>query len=97
MRSLRRRASARSLASTARNSSACRSAITLPLPDRRPLQPSTSEENSQALWVVSTFTGRGRFCSVRMCISCCGTFPAQSLMARMLGTCSIIFSSVSRG
>ena len=31
--------------------------MTLPLPDSRPLQPSTSEGSSQALCVVSTFTG----------------------------------------
>ena len=43
--------------------------MTLPLPESRPLQPSTSEESSQALWVVSTFTGRGRLCSVRTCHS----------------------------
>ena len=54
------------------------------------MQPSTSEENSQAEWVVSTFTGRGRLCSVRICISCCGTLPAQSLIARIAGTCSTI-------
>ncbi len=88
---------ARSFARTAWKSSACRSAITLPLPESNPLPPSTSEENSHALCVVSTLTGRGRFCSRRMCISCCGTLPAQSLMARMVGTCSHIFSSVSRG
>jgi hypothetical protein len=35
---------------------ACNSAITLPEPDSNRLQPSTSEENSQALCVVSTFT-----------------------------------------
>ena len=56
-----------------------------------------ASENSHALWVESTFTGRGRLCSVRMCISCCGTLPDQSLMARMDGTSSHIFSSVSRG
>ena len=43
--------------------------MTLPLPDSSPLQPSTSEGNSQALWVESTFTGRGRLCSVRTCHS----------------------------
>ncbi len=43
--------------------------MTLPEPESRPLQPMTSEENSQALCVVSTFTGRGRFCSVRTCHS----------------------------
>ena len=34
-------------------------AITLPEPDNKPLQPSTSNEKSEALCVVSTFTGRG--------------------------------------
>ena len=45
------------------------SAITLPEPDSSPLQPSTKDENSHELCVVSTFTGRGRFCRVRMCHS----------------------------
>ena len=48
MRSLIRRASARSLAFTAWNNADCRSAMTLPEPERRPLQPSTSELNSHA-------------------------------------------------
>ena len=47
--------------------------------------------------MLSTFTARGRLCRVRICISCWGTFPAQSLMARMLGTSSTILRSVSRG
>ena len=50
-------------------SSTCNAAIVLPAPERRPLQPATSELNSQALCVVRTLTGRGRFCSVRMCHS----------------------------
>ena len=33
--------------------------MTLPAPDSSPLQPSTSDESSQALCVVSTVTGRG--------------------------------------
>src|SRR5664279_4333717 len=80
MRSAKRLASARSLPCTARNSFACRSAMTLPEPDNRPLGPSTSEANSHDECVVSTFTGRDRFCSVRMCHSWCGTLPIQSLI-----------------
>ncbi len=53
-RSLTRRASARSLALTAwRNSSDCRSAMTLPEPERSPLQPRTSELISHQLCVES--------------------------------------------
>src|SRR6516225_3580823 len=63
MRLLSRLASARSWAWTARNKAACRSAMTLPLPERSPLQPSTRELSSQALWVVSTLTGGWRLCS----------------------------------
>src|SRR5713101_2576152 len=97
MRSLMRPASARSSPRTARNSADCRSGITLPLPESRPLQPSTSELRSQALWVESTLTGRGRLCSVRTCHSCCCRLPHQSLMARMFGISSHIRSSVSGG
>ena len=43
--------------------------------------PSTSELRSQALWVLSTLTGRSRPCSSRICISCWATLPDQSLMA----------------
>ena len=71
--------------------------MTLPEPERSPLQPSTSELNSQALWVESTLTAGLRLCSSRTCISCCATLPAQSLMARMVGTSSHILMSVSRG
>ena len=71
--------------------------MTLPLPDNKPLQPSTSELNSHALWVESTFTGRGRLCNVRTCHSCCATLPAQSLMAWMVGTSSHSRSKVSFG
>ena len=97
MRSFTARARARSLPFTALNSSDCRSAMTLPAPDRRPLQPSTSELNSHELCVVSTVTGRGRFCNSTMCRSCCGTLFDQSLMARIVGTASSNRASVSRG
>ena len=52
MRSFSRFASARSLPCTARNRRACRSAMTLPLPESRPLQPSTSEDISHAECVL---------------------------------------------
>ena len=40
--------------------------MTLPLPESRPLQPSTSELNSHALLVDSTLMGRARACSARI-------------------------------
>jgi hypothetical protein len=45
--------------------------MTLPLPESSPLHPTTSELNSQALFVDSTLIGRGRDCSVLTCVSCC--------------------------
>ena len=97
MRSLMACAALRSPAFTARNSCACRSAITLPLPDSRPLQPSTSELISHELCVDSTVTGRARLCRLRTCHSCCCTLLDQSLMARIDGTWSTMRSSVSFG
>ena len=81
MRSLIACAVLRSPACTARNSCACRSAMTLPEPDSRPLQPSVSDAISHELCVDSTLNGRDRFCSVRTCHSCCCGVPAQSLIA----------------
>jgi len=97
MRSLMRRAAARSFACTARQSCACRSAITEPLPESSPLQPSTSELISQALWVVSTLTAGRRDCSTRTWRSCSCGLEHQSLIARTVGTASRIFSSVASG
>ena len=56
-----------------------------PEPDSKPLQPNTSELNSQALLVLSTLTGLSRLCSVRMCFSWSGTWGVQSLIARIVG------------
>ena len=44
---------------TASNNATCRSAMTLPAPDKSPPQPMHQRHNSQALCVVSTVTGRG--------------------------------------
>ena len=71
--------------------------MTLPLPESRPLQPSTSELKSHALLVDSTLIGRARPCSARIWLSCCGTVGVQSLMARMVGTSSNSRSSVAAG
>ena len=60
-------------------------------------QPSTNEEKSHELCVVSTFTGLDRFCSVRICHSWCGTLAIQSLMARIEGISSHNLSSVYFG
>ena len=50
-----------------------------------------------ATFALDGFTGRGRFCSVRTCHSCCATLPAQSLMAWIVGTSSHNRSNVSFG
>ncbi len=71
--------------------------MTLPLPDSRPLQPSTSELNSHALLVESTLIGRLRPCRLRIVLSCWATCGVQSLMARMVGTSSNSRSSVAAG
>ena len=97
MRSFTRRAAARSFSCTARQSCTCKSAITEPLPESRPLQPSTSEAISQVLCVVSTLTGGVRDCSARMWRSCSCGFEHQSLIARTVGTASRIFESVASG
>src|SRR6266581_4869267 len=81
MRSLIFRAVARSFARTARKSFACSSAITEPLPDRRPLHPMTSELMSHELCVVSTFTGGSSDCSVLTWRSCSCGLAHQSLIA----------------
>ena len=71
--------------------------MTLPDPDSRPLHPSTSELSNHALCVVRIFTGRGRFCRIRICFSCSIGLAHQSLIARKVCTSSAIFTSVSSG
>ena len=63
----------------------------------RNMGPSTSDDSSHALCVVSTLTGRFRFCSARICRSCSGTELHQSLIARIVGTSSARRSSVASG
>ena len=61
--------------------------ITLPLPER-PIAAEHEDEKSQALWVVSTLTHRGEALQQPGARLVLQALPAQSLMARMVGTCS---------
>ncbi|CFV96904.1 Uncharacterised protein [Bordetella pertussis] len=85
------------MACTASQSATCKSACTLPEPDRMPLQPSTSEGMSHALCVVSTLTGRASDCSTRMLRSCSMGLLLRSLMAITEGTASASLTRVSSG